>query len=595
MMETPMLNNFYRTAGADVDMSANVANTIREFDLVKIGVDADITGSIITHLVTPQGVIMHNVHIGAACKVDSKAMISPNCTMEDGSTLKKCEIAQAGTTIKAPAEPRQADQKAAIKLQVCQLFCNLLCGLVFMGTFISPPATALATSVRMSSVWGPEGAYFMDAMRWVSYYMVFLWTMGALLLAWSVVFKWVFIGKLKDGHVCQGMWWDLRVFMLNYWWTLCYMFFLQYWIDCTLLAITCYNLFGAKVSYRTGLRFLQNMNPWHADFMTIKDGANMSNAKLHPSTPEKNNVLKNIVLEENTFVGLMSLISGGVTLHKGSAVATTTKCTEDVQAGQTLIGQKLMGDAKKDKGGENMDFSQITALALAGDLAVALGLRVVVNAGFIFFLACTVSICFVANDFLPIVLVIPVAFVLASFFLGVAYAKTMETLLHPRIVADLTIGQDWKAMTWLQYLQALYLSQAYTFSMVNGSAVCAAMHKILGADTPLDAQWYSTAIRDQCLLKVGHNSVIDSSAYLVGHVGQPGGVLSFKKAGLGDNCTLHPGSIILSGQQLKSGSTLDLWSHSHIEKVLPENKFYTGNPASAEVNSRVNKIAAALQ
>jgi len=469
-----------------------------------------------------------------------------------------------------------------------------------MGIFISPHATALATTVRESSVWASiganaslEGPYFMDAMRWVCYYMVFLWTMGALLLAWSVVFKWVFFGKLKDGHVCNGLWWDLRVFMLNYWWNLCYMFFLQYWIDCTLLAITCYNLFGAKVSYKTGLRFLQNMNPWHADFMTVKDGANMSNAKLHPSTPEKNTVLKNIVLEENTFVGLMSLVSGGVTLHQGSAVATTTKCTQDVQTGQTLIGQKIMNDTKKDKS-ENFDFSQMGAKDLATDLSIALGLRLVVNAGFVFFLGCAVAVCFVANDFLPIVLIIPLAFILVSFFLGVVYAKLMETLLHPKIVADLKIGQDWKASTWLQYLQALYLSQAYTFSMVNGSALCAAMHKILGADTPLDAQWYSTAIRDQCLLKVGHNSVIDSTAYLVGHVGQPGGVLSFKKASLGDNCTLHPGAIILSGQHAKNGSTLDLWSHSHIEKVIPENKFYTGNPAASQVNTRVNQIAAAF-
>merc|ERR1719160_2158103 len=195
-----------------------------------------------------------------------------------------------------------------------------------------------------------------------------------------------------------------------------------------------------------------------------------------------------------------------------------------------------------------MDFAQITTWDLALDLGIALSLRLVVNAGFVFFLACTVAVCFVANDFLPIVLVIPVAFILASFFLGVAYAKLMEALLHPRIVADLTIGQDLKASTWLQYLQALYLSQAYTFSMINGSALCALCHNILGADCPLDSQWYSTAIRDQCLLKVGHNSVIDTMAYLVGHVGQPGGVLSFKKSVLGDNCTLHPHAIILSGQ-----------------------------------------------
>merc|ERR1719313_2318807 len=102
IMETPFLINTYRGLGADIDWSANVASTFREFDLVKIGVDGDITGTIVTHLVTPQGVIMHNVHLGEACKIDSKAMISPNCTMEDGSTLSKCEIAQAGTTIKAP-------------------------------------------------------------------------------------------------------------------------------------------------------------------------------------------------------------------------------------------------------------------------------------------------------------------------------------------------------------------------------------------------------------------------------------------------------------------------------------------------------------
>merc|ERR1719272_928482 len=161
-------------------------------------------------------------------------------------------------------------------------------------------------------------------------------------------------------------------------------------------------------------------------------------------------------------------------------------------------------------------------------------------------------------------------------------------VLHPRIACELTLGSDVRAACWLQYLQGLYLSQAYTFSVINGSWICAAMHKMLGADTPLDAQWYSTAVRDQCLLKVGHNSVIDSSAYLVGHVGQPGGVLSFKHTSMGDNCTLHPHSIILSGQHMKDNATLDLYSHSHIEKVIPEGKHYTGNPAAHATNSRVN-------
>merc|ERR1719473_464506 len=84
------------------------------------------------------------------------------------------------------------------------------------------------------------------------------------------------------------------------------------------------------------------MSAHHADFITIKDGANMSNASCHPSTAENRKVLKNIVLEENTFVGLMSLVQGGVTLGKGSAVATTSLCKESLEPGQKLLGKMLM-------------------------------------------------------------------------------------------------------------------------------------------------------------------------------------------------------------------------------------------------------------
>jgi len=602
IMETPFLTSMYIGLGADLDWSANVASTFREFDLVSIGADADVGGSIITHLVTPHGVIMHKVRIGVAAKTDSKAIISPNVFMEDGSTLDKCEVAQSGTTVKAPAEPRQADRPAACRLQLYQLALNIVGGMVFMGNFITPTATHIGDAFRMSSVWQSfgvadltiGGSYMVEAIRWVGYYMVWLWTLGALLLVWTIAAKWIFFGRLKDGHVASGVWWDLRVYMLNWWYTLSYMFFLQYWIDCTLLAITVYNCFGANVSYKTGLRFLQNMSPHHADFITIKAGANMSNAKCHPSTAENRKVLKNIVLEENTFVGLQSLIQGGVTLAKGSAVATTTRCTKSLKEGQTQIGQRIMEATKKDDDKSEDTMGNLTWVDLLMDFGIAFGIRVFVNLGFILGMSAAICVTFYANDYVPIPVTITVAVLAVSFFVGVVYAWVMEKILHPRVVADLTIGKDLTASAWLQYLQGLYLSQAYTFSFINGSWVAAAFHKMLGADTPLDAQWYSTAIRDQCLLKVGHNSVIDQCAYLVGHVGQPGGVLSFKTATLGDNCTVHPHAIMLSGQHMKDNSSLDLWSHSHIEKVIPENKHVTGNPAVNAVNSRVNMIGSAL-
>jgi acetyltransferase-like isoleucine patch superfamily enzyme len=340
------------------------------------------------------------------------------------------------------------------------------------------------------------------------------------------------------------------------------------------------------------------MGPHHADFVTIKQGATMSNAKCHPATAEDRTVLKNIVLEKNTFVGLMSMIQGGVTLEEGSAVATTTRCTKSLKKGQKQIGNKIMEapkETKKKDADEEPDLmSSLTAFDLLKDLTVALVLRLFVNVGFILGMSAAVAVCFYANDYLPLPIVIAVAVAAVSFFVGVIYAKIIERVLHPRVVADLTLGQDFGANTWIQYLQGLYLSQAYTFSVINGSWIAAGFHRLLGADTPLDAQWYSTAIRDQCLLKVGSNSVIDQGAYMVGHVGQPGGTLSFKKASLGDNCTLHPQAIILSGQHMKDNSTLDLYSHSHIEKVIPENKHYTGNPAMHSTNSRVDIVASAF-
>lgn len=84
--------------------------------------------------------------------------------------------------------------------------------------------------------------------------------------------------------------------------------------------------------------------------------------------------------------------------------------------------------------------------------------------------------------------------------------------------------------------------------------------------------------------------MVDRDAYMVGHVGQPGGVLSFKRAYLGDGAQLHPKSILFSGQRLGDDATLDFYSHSHLEKNVPANKFYSGNPASNVKNSRIDEI-----
>merc|ERR1719405_295363 len=115
--------------GIDLAWSANIANYIREFDLVTIGEDADISGDLIPRIITKDGVIMHKIKIGAAAKIDIKAIVTPNVIVEDGATVDKCEICQSGVTVKTPSvDPRVPDAAASNRLQWYQTILNLACG-----------------------------------------------------------------------------------------------------------------------------------------------------------------------------------------------------------------------------------------------------------------------------------------------------------------------------------------------------------------------------------------------------------------------------------------------------------------------------------
>merc|ERR1719181_2353769 len=83
--ETIICNYYMWLFGSKVHMSANIAVSYRECDLVTVGDDADIQAAIIPRLVTPDGVVMHRIHIGHACKID--AAIPPNVVVEDGATV----------------------------------------------------------------------------------------------------------------------------------------------------------------------------------------------------------------------------------------------------------------------------------------------------------------------------------------------------------------------------------------------------------------------------------------------------------------------------------------------------------------------------
>merc|ERR1719321_293693 len=225
--------------------------------------------------------------------------------------------------------------------------------------------------------------------------MLFLWSIGAQLVVYTVIAKWVLLGRLKDGHKASGLSWDLRTYVINWGWNISYSLFSSYWVDCTIFTVTCYNLFGANVSYKCGVRFLQNMAPHHADFITIEKGANLSNCQCHPGSPEDSKVLRPIVLGENSFVGLMSLVQGGVTLGECSAVATTSHCTQSLAPYSKQLGAMHMKAPPAEELPTSNDDFEMTDfryfLAMLPSILGTLVIRCFVMAGYILGVSCVVA------------------------------------------------------------------------------------------------------------------------------------------------------------------------------------------------------------
>merc|ERR1719502_4843 len=348
-----------------------------------------------------------------------------------------------------------------MKLQVAQA-ATLIGIFGFIGHFIGPNATYVGWSVKQwESLWlalganaDLQGPIFLDATRWVMYYMFFLWTIGAQVLISTIILKWVLLGKLKDGHKASGVSWDLRTFVVNWGWNISYALFSSYWIDCTIFVISLYNVFGANVSYKCGIRFLQNMLPHHADFVTIKKGANMSNCVCHPSTAENSKVYKDIVLEENTFVGLMSLVQGGVTLGTCSAVATTSHCKQSLTPYSKQLGAMHMKAPPADElptGNDDFEVSDFMFfMSMLPSIVATMLMRAYVLGGYMLGVSCVVAVCIGSMDYVPMALILAVAVFGICFFLGVLYMWVMQYSLHPRQEIKLGMMSVW-AMCWMQY------------------------------------------------------------------------------------------------------------------------------------------------
>merc|ERR1719161_2092475 len=187
---------------------------------------------------------------------------------------------------------------------------------------------------------------------------------------------------------------------------------------------------------------------------------------------------------------------------------------------------------------------------------------------------------------------------------GVLYTRVMHTILVGAKPGTRSIREE---MLWAQYLQALFLSQWFTLGMVNGSWLCALLHRLCGAKTSLDTTWLSFNVRDHPMLTAESGAVIDRCGYFVGHkhdvnrkddnLGFQGRVSSEEEnffqmcpSTLGKEACIHPYAIILAGQSIRQNGSLDANSHSHMEGTIPRYEHWGGIPARKLEHSRLFQL-----
>jgi carbonic anhydrase/acetyltransferase-like protein (isoleucine patch superfamily) len=341
LTETILLNFIYKMMGAKVDMGANMASFIREFDLVEMKCGSDNSGALVTRLVTPQGVIMHRVSLGEAATVESKAVVTPNSSLADGARLKKGIVLEAGT-VHEPEGKKEECAGGEVHMQALNQLTNTLAGPVTIGMFLGPMTMTKVNHLNsaMQPLFASLGNEALaSAASNTCWYFSYIFGIGALITLLMIPAKWLLFGRLRDGYVASGKWWDWRVYLMTFWQKLSYSLFVSWWVEGTLMVTWFYNAFGASISMLSAIRFYGLFNPWHADFITAEKGTFVSNALMHPGTIDDHKILKSIHLREGAFVGLQSIVYGGCDLAPQSTVATLSRCTDSLASGEQVIGE----------------------------------------------------------------------------------------------------------------------------------------------------------------------------------------------------------------------------------------------------------------
>jgi non-ribosomal peptide synthetase-like protein len=613
LVDTMYINFFYLLLGADVDMTASISSTFREFDLVRIGYNSSISAKLYPRLVSATGgLFMDEIDIGCRVVLSSYTTVHPGCCVSDGVFVKRmtlltdfCVLPPDTVWEGIPARhvPPSSDFPIANSVLPSERArsTSYVFGLFKCISLFLPVYAISAMRVLPIIIWNrfdvPDFRYAVAL-----YHGSIFASVGLQHAVWTVLLKWILFGGTG-----AGVYRDSRFQQWARWYVglstkISYNIFFIWWNTEPTFWTYMMRLFGMRLG--NGTTFVSfPVAPHCAHLVTIDDGVAVSNVEIVcdedinffagiGTSGEMNDMLpaetsgwrrrSRVHIRGGSWLGLRSVIQAPVTIgaNAGAGACTMMPAHTNIMDNEILFGQPALKFPLHRANQTGMAESRtsngllaLTSILIRTACASAMAVAMVIPAyevGLYFAEASDTSMWMQVYPLVAILLAIMFSsmvflVVLKWSTLGVLQARSHDPFsLHVVLHAN--------------YMGLQHIFAATTQSFMQGTHWMVIFHRALGANIATSALILTPKIYDADLIHIGPGAVLDDGSYMIGHALA---ISEFKasRTKIAKMGTLQPLAVMIAGDEIGKYAVLASLSKCMVSESVPRNQTWIGSPA----------------
>lgn len=584
---TNIMNIFLRLAGAKIGKNTYIdTSAISAFDLLKVGDNVSIcTDSHLRGYTIEGGYFkIGSIEIDDNGFVGTRCCLACNTKMGKDSSLEDLTLVPEGFAI---PENENWGGSPAVKIginqhQVCiQLWSKKISLLPFAGVFVIPLITMFAYFPGMMLIthldYSSEGYHFL----WMT---IVVGTSFVLFLTiFIAIFKWVFLGNLKEGkypvdsffYYKKWFFDQLMKLSLQVIGTLYTTLYLQLW----------FKMLGVKMGKRVEISTVEFISP---DLLITGDECFLADSVSIGASHVRNGYIEiaKTYIGNRTFVGNSAVISPDTHLGNDVLVGVLSRMNKKnlpAKDGTSWFGSPAVFLPKRDI---NHDFSAEVTYKPTRKLFIQRYFieffRVVLPATlFIIFASLitnAVSYLQIEKDLGELILVFPLLY-LGAAILGVLVTALLKWI----IIGKYSPAKKplWSNYVWRsELITGVYENFIVLFflNILTGTPFIKYPLRLLGCKIGKKVCLYTTQITEFDLIKIDDNSALNDNCTLQTHLFEDR-VMKMSYVDIGKECSVGGMAVVLYDSKMENRSVLEPLSVLMKNETLPENSCFVGAPA----------------